>query len=411
VPSSSSSVNCPGSDSLTATTTPITISDGPTNYASNANCRWTFRSTSTITVQITQMDTESAYDFVTVYDGDGSSGVQLGRFSGSEGSGTAISSSGTSLTVVLTSDTSVEQSGFEAIVSSSGGSASPPTAPLPPAAPVPSVPAPASPATAVPVASVPSSSSSVNCPGSDSLTATTTPITISDGPANYASNANCRWTFSASSTISVRITAILVESGYDFVTVYDGGTTAAPQLGRFTGSEGIGTTLTSTGASIVIEFVSDSSQQSLGFQAAVSVNDGSYTVPVPPTALPPPFLPTTPSSASSLTCPGSNSLTAFSIGTTISDGSGNYASNSNCQWIFSANSPITVRITDIQTESNYDFVTVYDGPNTGSAQLGKFSGSQGRGTTLTSSGTSLTITLVSDNSVEAPGFEAFVTTK
>ena len=101
-------------------------SDGPASYASNANCRWTFRGSAPVVVDIRAMETESGYDWLTVHDGDSSSAPQLGRYSGTEGRGIRLTSTGTSITIVLEADGSIEGSGFEAMVTSSGASASVP---------------------------------------------------------------------------------------------------------------------------------------------------------------------------------------------------------------------------------------------------------------------------------------------
>ena len=56
-----------------------------------------------------------------------------------------------------------------------------------------------------------------------------------------------------------------VEAG-DFMTVFDGRSSAAPQLGRFSGAE-LPPTLTSTGPDLYIEFTSNDAGQSPGFRA------------------------------------------------------------------------------------------------------------------------------------------------
>ena len=56
-----------------------------------------------------------------------------------------------------------------------------------------------------------------------------------------------------------------VEAG-DFMTVFDGRSSTAPQLGRFSGAE-LPPTLTSTGPDLYIEFTSNDAGQSPGFRA------------------------------------------------------------------------------------------------------------------------------------------------
>ena len=60
-----------------------------------------------------------------------------------------------------------------------------------------------------------------------------------------------------------------------------------------------------------------------------------------------------------------------------------------------------------QTESNYDFVTIYDGPNDQSTQIEKLSGNLGS-FDISSSGNSLFVKFVSDSGVSKGGFLASI---
>ena len=95
-----------------------TVSDGPSNYANNAYCKWIIAPTSAarITITFTVFDTESGYDWVTLSsctDIDCGSKQQIMRQSG-----TSLPSSVTSETGFLmaefSSDNSVVRSGFSA---------------------------------------------------------------------------------------------------------------------------------------------------------------------------------------------------------------------------------------------------------------------------------------------------------
>jgi len=394
-PAMISTVACSGSSTLTSLSG--SISDGPSNYLPNQNCQFTISTGSAITLTFTRLDTEAGYDVLTVYEGTGSIGTQLGSFSGSSVPDSITATSG-SMHVVFSADDSVEAGGFDASYYS--GSAAVPSVQVPavPAAPVPAGPV------AVPA---PATSSTVACSGSSTLTSPSG--SISDGPASYSSNQNCQFTISTGSAITLSFSSFSTEAQYDYLKIYDGSSSSGTQLGSFSGASMPGP-VTATSGSMFVVFTADDSVEASGFDA--SYMSGSAAVPSVPSILPAASQATAPSPATNLVCPGSSTLSVSSTGTTISDGPGNYLSNANCRWTFIATSPITVMFNDMQTEANYDFVKVYDGQDvTSSRQLGQFSGSQGRGVTITSSSTGLTITFVSDESQEAPGFEAFVTTK
>ena len=95
------------------------------------------------------------------------------------------------------------------------------------------------------------------------------PTTITDGPSNYASNANCVWVVTASGPITVLFSAFSMESGYDFVRLYNGGSTGVGVAATFSGSS-MPAPFTSSGSTLTISFTSDSSVESSGFVATVS---------------------------------------------------------------------------------------------------------------------------------------------
>ncbi|MBV6439983.1 MAG: hypothetical protein EPGJADBJ_01641 [Saprospiraceae bacterium] len=75
-------------------------------------------------------------------------------------------------------------------------------------------------------------------------------------------------------------------------------------------------------------------------------------------------------------CSGNTALTSCSG--TVSDGSGasDYANDLNCSWTIAppGASSVTLTFTAFETEDNYDFVRVYDGPDASGDLLGEFSG-------------------------------------
>ena len=77
----------------------------------------------------------------------------------------------------------------------------------------------------------------------------------------------------------------------------------------------------------------------------------------------------------------------------------------NCTWLIrpSNGGTVTLNFDSFNTESGYDFVTVYDGTNANATQLGRFSGTS-RPSAVTSTGNALFVRFTSDGSVNAAGW-------
>ncbi|RTQ45273.1 hypothetical protein EJV47_25685 [Hymenobacter gummosus] len=95
--------------------------------------------------------------------------------------------------------------------------------------------------------------------------------------------------------------------------------------------------------------------------------------------------------------------------------SGNYGDNVTSQLaIYPSLNPTGRRVqltfTAFQLEQNYDFLTIYDGPNTSAPQLARLTGSQGLNQTFTATSFSgvLTLLLTTDPSYSYSGFVASV---
>jgi spore germination protein YaaH/PKD repeat protein len=97
---------------------------------------------------------------------------------------------------------------------------------------------------------------------------------------NYYDKEDYTWTIQPEGAFSldVNFTTFNVEEDWDFLYVYDGPTTASPQLtgSPFTGTVGPGTFTTSTGA-VTFRFTSDISTTAPGFNATYTCN----TIPAP----------------------------------------------------------------------------------------------------------------------------------
>ncbi len=97
---------------------------------------------------------------------------------------------------------------------------------------------------------------------------------------------------------------------------------------------------------------------------------------------------------------------------TIDDCSGpkdNYQNNIDCSWLISPQTPedsvtdITLTFNRFDTQADFDFVRIYDGPDVDSPLLGEFSGSDIPGT-LTSTGNQVLITFTTNETVTYNGW-------
>ena len=107
---------CGGPASLTLSAMPLPISDGPGDYAPSITCTWVVRAAEPVTLRFSEFRTEQEYDVVLVYDGASTSSALLASYSGSS-LPAAVTSTGSALTVVFLSDSSVSDTGFLATAS------------------------------------------------------------------------------------------------------------------------------------------------------------------------------------------------------------------------------------------------------------------------------------------------------
>lgn len=93
------------------------------------------------------------------------------------------------------------------------------------------------------------------------------------GAANYPASNTTTTTICPSGTGNAQITftAFDTESGFDFVTVYDGNSVAGAVLATLSGTDGLNKTYTATNATgcLTVKFTSDGGTQKAGFQADV----------------------------------------------------------------------------------------------------------------------------------------------
>jgi hypothetical protein len=100
-------------------------------------------------------------------------------------------------------------------------------------------------------------------------------------------------------------------------------------------------------------------------------------------------------------CSGAQNITLSGPGPVpVSDGPGDYATNTQCTWRITAAGPITVVFKAFATEEGYDFVTLVDGTGGTSSYSGVAVPAP-----FSTNSTSLTIVFTSDGSAGSSGFE------
>ena len=112
---------CQGTTTLTAPSGTFSDGSGNSDYTNRSNCRWLIQPSGATWIELsfTSFTTESGYDFVRVYDGATTTAPLLGSYSGSN-IPPVLRSSGGSLLVVFTSDSSVTRAGWSASYTSNG---------------------------------------------------------------------------------------------------------------------------------------------------------------------------------------------------------------------------------------------------------------------------------------------------
>ena len=115
------------------------------------------------------------------------------------------------------------------------------------------------------------------CSGTVTLAASATPVVITDGAGDYPPNANCVWTITASGPITLRFSAFAIETGSDFLEVYDGASTSSPTMFSLVALPAV--PITSTGGALTISFTSNGAIQAAGFVASVSTSAAVPAVP------------------------------------------------------------------------------------------------------------------------------------
>ena len=234
---------CSGTKTVTDSTGTINDGSGTSNYLDNTDCKWLISNTSakSITLTFKSFSTEKNYDYVYVYDGSSASSTLLGKYSGTT-LPSAVTSTGNSLFINFKSDASTTSSGWEATY----------------------------------VMTFPSTTTTSGCSGTTTLTTSTGTFNDGSGTSNYTDDAACKWLIqpTGASTVTLSFSSFDLESGYDFVKVYDGTTTSSTLLGSYSGST-IPSAISSTGSSMLVYFTSDYMETGAGFSASYKGNTSS----------------------------------------------------------------------------------------------------------------------------------------
>lgn len=344
--------SCSGGSILSSPSGSFSDGSNSSNYGNNQLCYWFIAPpcASGVTLSFSQFNTELNYDGVLIYD-DLAGTNKIATLSGTSIPSAVTSTTGKML-IIFVSDYSTTLQGFTANYTSTG---------------------------------------SVFCSGVTSLN-TTDYGTITDGSnsSNYCNNMDCSWLIQPPQATSVTLTFNSFDleqpssdgkSVYDAVEVYNGTTTSAPLIGRFSGSN-IPPSVSSTSGSMLVRFYSDLEENKSGWSA-------TYT------------------STQNPTCTGVTTLTTLTG--SVGDGSGvnQYANNSNCAWLIQPQNAATITLTfsSFNTELNADGVIVYNGANNSAPILGRFSGSSIPSSVSTTGG-SMYIEFLSGQSIRGEGWAA-----
>lgn len=224
---------CIGIDTLTALVGAVNDCSGSNDYQNNSNCQWLISpdGAASITLSFIEFKTEEGFDLVNVYDGDNTSSLLIGSYSGQTIPNQIISTGNVLLIEFITNSNNTD-AGWLATYSSSYCSAHEiRTAPQ----------------------------GAIN-DGSDSL--------------SYMNNSDCQWLIQPNQASYVELSFIefITEQNYDTLYIYDGSTTSAPLLAFYHGGT-LPPTISSTGGSMLLHFVSDVGVTDVGW-TAIYYSDG-----------------------------------------------------------------------------------------------------------------------------------------
>ncbi|MDX2368659.1 MAG: CUB domain-containing protein, partial [Colwellia sp.] len=236
-PSAYGAAMCGSSSSTNATDT-LTDSGGSSgNYSKNESCTFLIQPTgaNSVTLSFSAFNLKKNSGFLTIYDGSTTASPVLANNLTGNKLPASVTSSGGTMLVRFSSNSSVTRSGFIAGWTSTIGAFG-----------------------------------AAMC-GSSSSTDESGTLTDSGGSgSNYDNGENCYFLIQPedASTITLTFSAFSLESGYDFLTIYDGSTTASPVLANNLSGNSLPASVTSSGSAMLVRFSSDFSITSSGFIAS-----------------------------------------------------------------------------------------------------------------------------------------------
>ena len=140
--------------------------------------------------------------------------------------------------------------------------------------------------------------------------------------------------------------------------------------------------------------------------------EATYSSSATPSVAPAGFFEATPSPGAAPIDPTqacTGTVTLSSAAGSFTDGPGQYAANSACEWSISGPGAITLTFSAVALEANYDFVKVYGGTAPTAPLLDALTGMPSSPVTVASPSGQLYVVFSSDGSVNGAGFEATYT--
>ncbi|MBL4707680.1 MAG: T9SS type A sorting domain-containing protein, partial [Flavobacteriales bacterium] len=276
----------------------------------NLNCSWLIQplGATIINLSFTQFDTETGFDFVTIYDGANNNAPVLGTYSGST-LPLALNSSGGSIFVEFNSDQAVNETGWE----------------------------------------INYNSSSNQCFTNLQLTSLNGNINDGSNSNNYQNNLNCSWVIQPvlATTITAQFNNFDVDNLGDTLFIYDGPTSGSPLLASYTGTS-LPATVSSTGGDMFIEFVTNGISTAAGWDLSYNSTTAASCA-----------------GQTNLTA----AIGSFSDGSGTANYDNNLNCSWLIQPAGNA-ALITLNMTSVNLTGFNDMVRVYDGANNGGILLG-----------------------------------------
>uniref|UniRef100_A0A669F2C2 Metalloendopeptidase n=1 Tax=Oreochromis niloticus TaxID=8128 RepID=A0A669F2C2_ORENI len=212
-------------------------------------------------------------------------------------------------------------------------------------------------------------------------------ITSPNWPDKYPSKKACTWALTTTPGHRIKIAfneidmEAHLECAYDHIDIYDGRDGKAQKLGRFCGTKKP-PPITSSGNKLFIRFFSDNSVQKKGFEASHTAECGGQL---------------------------KAEVKTKDLFSHAQFGDNNYPGASDCEWVISAEKGYGVELIfqtfEIEEEADcgYDYMELFDGPDTKSPRLGRYCGS-GPPEEIYSAGDSIVIKFHSDDTINKKGF-------